>query len=403
MTSKASRPDGAAMGLLLTAGLAVPWKKRLVMEAGLRVVALKGVARRLLGERPGELSPDRIVVFLFTRAGDLVSATPFLQLLQRRWPDAPITLVVYREVEQVALGVPGVRSVVAINRRDGLAALRQLWKARGTARTLVLTHSINPLVALFALLSPAGAWAGYLWDRTYRRLPGHRLEFTPLAKPFDHLVRQHTVISEALGIDSAPLPEIAWSYSEAGLRAPFRELMTKLRGSGKRLIVVSAGSRHANRTWPIEHWDELVDRLAALPDVHILAPGAPTEASVAEAFQSRHPGVVTSLAGNTNFHEFAATVEAADLVIGNDSAASHLAAVFKRPCIAFFGPVPPELRDHKRPGHVFHGLAGEHPCRCGYDFFREATACPHGRQCLTSITVERAFATAVDILSKGAC
>jgi ADP-heptose:LPS heptosyltransferase len=30
--------------------------------------------------------------------------------------------------------------------------------------------------------------------------------------------------------------------------------------------------------------------------------------------------VVISLAGNTNFHEFAATVEAADLVVGNDSA-----------------------------------------------------------------------------------
>jgi ADP-heptose:LPS heptosyltransferase len=112
--------------------------------------------------------------------------------------------------------------------------------------------------------------------------------------------------------------------------------------------------------------------------------------------------VVISLAGNTNFHEFAATVEAADLVIGNDSAASHLSAVFKRPCIAFFGPVPPTLRDHKRPGHEFHGLAGTQPCLCGYDFFREATTCPHQRQCLTSITVDRAFALAREVVGRSA-
>lgn len=373
----------------------IPWRKRIWMVLGLLFLKVRAV---FAGAGRGE--PSRIICLFFTRAGDLICATPFLAALKRRFPAAPITLIVYREVREVAEGIDEVDRVVALDRRSLLASARQLIAERGDRRTILVSHSINPLVALLFLVSPARIAAGYLWAWIFTRGVRGGLHLEKLSIPFDHLVRQHSVIAEALGIPLDPPPEIHWSIRAERVGSGISTLLGQIDEQGRagiRTLLVVPGSRDANRAWPVEHFTKLIERLASRSDVRIVLGGSRAESETAESLVQISPERIVSVAGKSNFTEFAAIVSRVALVICNDSAASHLSAVFKTPCVAFFGPVAPELRDHRRVGHLFVAVTGTERCRCGYDFFREGS-CPHGIPCIRSIDPDKVHEACAGIL-----
>lgn len=358
----------------------VPLRQRLTIATAL--AALRG--RALLHRGGGTSDPGAVDVLLFTRAGDVLCATPMLSILRARFPEAYLRLIVYEEVAEVARGIAGVQEVLAVRKSTPREAVARMLELPEAPHAWVLTHSINPLAAAYLARRNYDAAAGYLWDRTYAWHRGEAVRLEPVRRPFGTLVEQHTAILEALRVPLGTVPAIAWQRDEGRIRAETRAFAESL---GGRFVLVVPGSRSANRTWPAENFRALLERLrgSLSPGTKVAITGAANERALLEALARESGAALSGL--DLSFSEFAFLIERSAVVVANDSAASHLAALYRTPDVILYGPVAPELRDHRMPGHAHRALVGAERCRCGMDFFSERP-CPHARVCLRSISVD---------------
>lgn len=104
-------------------------------------------------------------------------------------------------------------------------------------------------------------------------------------------------------------------------------------------IYVFPGSVWETKKWSLEHYKSLVGMLLA-KDYKVFLMGAPGEEKLCESiFQSfRTNQNIFNYSGLTSVYESALLISQCDLVIGNDSASSHLATVCDKKLITFFGP-----------------------------------------------------------------
>lgn len=101
-------------------------------------------------------------------------------------------------------------------------------------------------------------------------------------------------------------------------------------------VLLFPGSVWATKRWTEEGFITVGNKLKAQGyDVYVM--GGPGEESLAEKVSAAIPESI-SLAGKTKIIESAQLIARAALVIGNDSASTHLAAVCETPLIALFGP-----------------------------------------------------------------
>lgn len=104
-------------------------------------------------------------------------------------------------------------------------------------------------------------------------------------------------------------------------------------------ICVFPGSVWETKKWPLEHYKKLVGQLLAANHAVFLM-GAPGEEKLcAEIFHLyEKKSNLYNFSGLTTVYESALLMSHSDLVVGNDSASSHLATVCNKKLITFFGP-----------------------------------------------------------------
>jgi ADP-heptose:LPS heptosyltransferase len=138
---------------------------------------------------------------------------------------------------------------------------------------------------------------------------------------------------EALGLDSPPgLEPILPTPSEANAA---RDLLARL---PEGFLAVHPGSGSPRKSWPAERFAAVLDSLA-LPRPWLLVEG-PADATAAGAL-ARRPGAV--LARGLGVRALGAVLAQAGLFIGHDSGVSHLAAAWRAPTLALFGPTDPAI------------------------------------------------------------
>ncbi len=93
-------------------------------------------------------------------------------------------------------------------------------------------------------------------------------------------------------------------------------------GKIKNYIVIHPVSGHVSKDWNIEKYKELAQRLAKKHPVFVI--GAAADSRINEITGKN----IRNMAGSLNVRETGALIRRAALVIGNDSAAVHIASVF---------------------------------------------------------------------------
>lgn len=119
----------------------------------------------------------------------------------------------------------------------------------------------------------------------------------------------------------------------------FAELEKKFQLQGfkeGKAVLIFPGSVWATKRWTDEGFIKAGQALKAQGYV-IYVMGGPGEEELAERVAAQIPDTV-SLAGKTKIFESAQLIARAALLIGNDSASTHLASVCETPLIAVFGP-----------------------------------------------------------------
>ena len=289
--------------------------------------------------------PERILLLQLKRIGDFILTAPAVAALRAARPEAEIAAVVPASVAGLARFFPGLDRVLpyrplAPNLRTWAAIAAGSWDAcydfAGTDRT-----------AFMARLSRAKTRMGY---RKFADTPAKLLAYTQLCEASVrdlHTVDFHLALVEsdpervAVGGPCFVLPPEMEKWRHAHL--------SKLGVSG-RYAIVHPGTAREEKMWPARRWAEIIDRLASEPGLTVLLTGADDDIERPHLAELRRllRRPVVDLAGRLSLAQTAAVIAGAELALGVDSMAMHLAAMFERPQIVLFGPTNPF---HWRPRH----------------------------------------------------
>jgi lipopolysaccharide heptosyltransferase I len=266
------------------------------------------------------LTPNRVCLIKPSALGDIVQALPVLAGLRRLWPSAHIAWVVNAGFAGILEGCPGLDEIIPFPRRAGPFSLASLaWNLlRGGFDLTIDLQGLFRSAAL-AWLTRAPRRVGFATAREWATLA--YTDTVNVNWRGMSAVLANWSIAQALGCQGPPPP------ARLGLTASHRADVQRLLGELPRpLIAIHAGASWQTKRWPAEHFAALASRALASFGGGVVIVGGPGEEAIGKAIASSIVGPVLDITGKTALLQLAAILEAADVMLSNDSGPMHLAA-----------------------------------------------------------------------------
>ncbi len=318
---------------------------------------------------------ERITLLSFRTFGDYILKAPFLFELRKRSPDASIAILTNKKGAQVYPLLDSRLEVIAFDREDaGLRGLLRL--ARIPRSDLVYALDDSRTTLLLALLLRGGRKTGWVQGISRLFAEGGYFEWKSVRPWVSALARlalhpgrirlpeekyEGDVELELLDLpgEGRRLAEYRSSFARPPAPPPARPYIYCAAEAGWKARQLSEGQ-----------WTGIISALLREFPAHaILVHGAPAvvakftaEGRVEEFRRGSIPELFDAISG-------------ANLVVAPDSFALHLASLYDRPAIGYFGPAHPHRFRPTAPGSssLFRQpecspclqLRGEAPCRRG--------------------------------------
>ena len=168
----------------------------------------------------------------------------------------------------------------------------------------------------------------------------------------------------------------------------------KLAPFSDQTVLIFPGSVWATKRWTEQGFIDATKKIAELAPVYIM--GGPGEEELCE--RVAQAAGVRSLCGQTSVYQSALLMSRSSLVIANDSASGHLAAVAQVPLLSIFGPTVLDFGYRPWTGHAYVMEVEGLPCRpCGKHGHKECPIKTH--QCMKDISSEQVINLARQLLS----
>ncbi len=328
------------------------------------------------GRRAYRTHAMNVLVIQTAFPGDVVLATPVLEALHDRLPDAAIDLLVRKGNEALLEGHPFLRKLLVWDKkrkyRDACRLVRCIRAARYDAVVNLQRHLTT---GLMTVLSGAAATIGF--------------DASPVSRLF---TRRVPYVISATGT----LHEVDRNLSlVAGLTGPVGRVRPRLYPrpadfdrvrTDSPYVTISPASVWGTKQYPAERWAAVIGRIDPRQKVYLL--GGRGDAPLCESIRARvrRPGVEV-MAGRLSLLESAALMKGASMNYAGDSAPQHLASAMDAPTTAVFCSTVPgfgfgPLSSRSRVVEA-QGLA----CRpCGVHGRRK---CPEGHFRCADIPVDR--------------
>lgn len=341
----------------------------------------------------------RVAVLRGGGLGDLVFALPALDALRAAYPDADVSLVGPAWQEELLRGRPGPV--------DRFIALPPAVEAslRGQAGDGVAT-SVDRFVAALAArrfdlavqLHGGGRNSNPFVRRIGARVAvGLRSEDAP---PLDRVVPYVYYQPEVLrALEVVGLVGAEPVALEPRLVLTVRDLRAGralLPVADRPLVVVHPGAGDPRRRWPAEAFAAVARQLAD-EGATIAAVGGPGDRELAAVLRAELGERLVDLVGRCRLGELVGVLGLANVVIGNDSGPSHLAAALGARTVVVYWcgnliNAGPSTRTRHRPA-----ISWRLDCPvCGLDCTR--TACAHRASFVADVPVEEVLASARALL-----
>lgn len=260
-------------------------------------------------------------------------ATPAVRALKRRFPQAEVTWLCEATFEGLLRSNPDVDSIVTLT--PGAPAVLRASRSLRRGFDLALDFEGSHRTAALTLASRAPRRVGFA-DGPRRYAYTDRPARDP--DPTTHAAVEKLWLLEPLGIDvrtasRRPVLELDGSAAEWA-----RTTLEAARIGGKRfLITVSVGAGEVGRCWPIASYARLLESLAASYQFDVvLVPRRGFESRAAELPRLARIAMV-QLDTPPSLTRLAALLARADLHIGDENAAKHIASALGTATLAFFG------------------------------------------------------------------
>jgi heptosyltransferase-2 len=344
--------------------------------------------------RPGAVK--RILVRATNWIGDAVLTTPALAALHAGFPQAKIALLAKPAVAELLQCHPAIDDIVLYRDPGPHAGLGGKFVLashlrRGRHDLAVLFQNAFEAAAITALAGIPNRY-GYATDGRSLLLT-HRVPLTSKIRRKHH-AQYYLELLRPLGIAVEPsAPTLRTTPGEDD--AAVRHLQVFGMDPGKALIGLNPGSVYGSaKRWLPERFARVADRLAAEHGASVLIFGGKGEEELGTAIASMMTAPTIVFSGRTTVRQLMALVKRCRLFITNDTGPMHIAAAFKVPLVAIFGPTDPMTTS---PYGRDHGLV-RHPVECSPCLLRE---CPIDHRCMQGIGVEDVYAAAQRQLQVG--
>ena len=295
-----------------------------------------------------QLPPQRIAILRALYLGDLLCATPAFRALHERFPTAELTLIGLPWAAGFVDRSPHLDRFLAFPGHPGLEDEPPI---PGAAEACCAAMRDSPYDLVLQLHGDGSASNGFVAALGARRTLGYRRDATDqrldesLSYPdAEHETRRWLRLVAALGARTDDLrPVFPLTVTEAASAAAFLAGHPALGGERHRtLIGLHVGAKDPARRWPPERFAALGNHLWTHHGAALVLTGGAAERPLAEAVRRALHAPVLDLVGKTDLGQFAATIAGLDLLVTNDTGASHLAAASVTPSVVLFGPTRPE-------------------------------------------------------------
>jgi heptosyltransferase I len=329
------------------------------------------------------MNPRRIALIKPSALGDIVHALPVLSALRAKFPLASITWVVNTSYEPLLAGHPDLTDTLAFDRgvgkRGRLAAigyaLQFAWHLRRRRFDLVIDLQGLLRTGLMCLATGAPVRIGFANARE-----GSRFAYTHRVRVPDadhsHAVDRYWRIAEFLGAGGGP------KHFRVPIGAEVRSwAAAALAGRPRPIVAVAVGAKWTTKRWPPGHFAALLRDLTGTCAFVGTAEDTALSREVEKQIPlSAHPARL-DFTGRTSLPQLAALLDAADLMVGNDTGPLHLAAALGKPCIAPYTCTRVAL--HGPYGSFAGGVQTAVPCAGSY-----LKTCPN-MVCMAELSPER--------------
>lgn len=276
--------------------------------------------------------PSQILIIRLSSIGDILLSFPLIQALRREYPDTAIDYIVGKDYADILTPVrPLLREVITYDKKKGRPETRRIRKIirekeypliadlHNNLRTLRLTYRQSGTVTRFRkyrirrFFYVKWRWNVYAADSVRRRyLQTLRLTFQDTGfRPLDFQPEKD--IRERLIKD---IPALA---------------------AHNRCVLIFPGARHFTKRWPLEYYQTLIHMLLAKTDLTIIIGGGRDEAAYVQPLLKPGQSRIIDACGKYGLYESFTLIALSDLIISNDSAPMHIAALLGKPQIAIFG------------------------------------------------------------------
>ncbi len=350
------------------------------------------------------------------RMGDFLQTTPLLHGLKKEHPEAEICVLVDERVVETAGHCPDVDTRYSIDSRKIMRCMLEIEdtmqryevlndacsELHGQVFDTLVNLNYSALTNTLSSIPRAETVRGYRFadsDRSITKDPwfsffNATFDQARLA-PFNLVDYFYYCAGRA-----ANHPKKTYFSVNPASHAKTVKRLVHLMPEDSMCIALQLGSRHPQRTWPVDSFVELANRLLQYKNIHLLLLGTGEDRSTEQEFLRglsivgpQSVSRVHSFIDKTSLQELAAVLKCSDLLITGDTGTMHMAtAVDCRTLALFFGPA-----------YVFHtGPYGEnHWIIQGSDECSpcvEDQNCRRGYACKTSIIPEDVMMVSEHIL-----
>jgi heptosyltransferase-2 len=328
--------------------------------------------------------------------GDSVMSIPALRALRATFPDASITLHTRSWAEGVFRDADFLDDIISYERPatsiQEVLSQSRLLRRHNFDLSILFTNSFAS--ALTVKLAGIPRRVGYAKE-------GRGVLLTDaVAQPewksnrhetFYYLGLIQEVEHRLLGTSTAAKlePHICLEISEERKFAARELLRSASVDLSRPLVAIGPGSTNsAAKRWPAARFAELADMLHSRLNAEVVILGGDDDRDAALDITSRSQTAPHDLVGKTSLGDAAAVLSVCDLMISNDMGLAHLAPATGTPTITIFGPTNPETtRPFSNIAEVVRAGVDCSPCML--------RVCPIDHRCMTNISVDQVFQTAL--------
>lgn len=344
----------------------------------------------------------KILVINLMHIGDLLLVTPVLRTLRANYPQAHITLLVDKKLQDLVKYNKNIDELMVIDKKGFHNKINTYlgfsWGVRQRKFDLVVNLHANERASFLAAFSGAKKIVGYstyglhwLFDQVIEN-----------RKAIKHQVEAHfDVLRETLGVRQINDRGIEmWLDEQAEQKANEMWERAFAFGDGNdqmqypRVIGFNIGASWPTKRWRHEYFAQLADRFLE-EGYGVAFFGGPMDVELVEQtialMRNKDNSKLKVFTGKMSLLELAALLKKCAVLVTNDSGPMHIAVAMQVPLVSMFGPSPvPGFYPYNDTSVVIRTSLPCHPCG--------KHKCPIQHECMWEIDVDTVYDYTVEQL-----